>query len=420
MATGQPIKPTEKKFKLSLNTVFPLLGDRSTWSHEHLLPIFGSLIVALMLMAVPLPWLQLTINGKPAAPRINEAWQVFSILGIYIAFIINYFINQMCCRARSGLLQALVAVFTFWLLASEFWQYWYHFFYFVIPGKDLEKSSNAFAVIAGDIFSTGLGEEGLKGLPLMGLALVSAAFTLMSRRTTGRLSALLSAGTSHFGLREPLDGIVLGVASGSGFFIYETLVQSVPQVIHSANYPADRAFDGLVQLLARGLPQLTAHSAYSGLFGYFIGLSVLRPAMAVFLIPLGWLSAAALHGAWDATSDLTNSALIGVPIHVVVGVLSYALLAGAIFKARNISPSFSAKRQAVPQGMDPAIDLARASIRGPELDSSESRVSREVKKALEDAARDDRRSVAGLVEEVLANWLTEKGYLKLDSKRPRS
>jgi hypothetical protein len=110
--------PTDTKFKLSLNVVFPLLGDRATWSHEHLLPIFVSLIVALMLAAVPFPWLQLTMCGKPAPPGVNEAWQVFSILGIYIAFIINYYINQMCGRARSGLLQALVSVSTFWLLQA--------------------------------------------------------------------------------------------------------------------------------------------------------------------------------------------------------------------------------------------------------------------------------------------------------------
>jgi RsiW-degrading membrane proteinase PrsW (M82 family) len=77
------------------------------------------------------------------------------------------------------------------------------------------------------------------------------------------------------------------------------------------------------------------------LFGYFIGLSVLRPGMSAFLIPLGWLSAAVLHGAWDATSDLVDSAVIGVPVHLIIGVLSYALLAGAIFKARDISPSFA-------------------------------------------------------------------------------
>jgi hypothetical protein len=40
--------------------------------------------------------------------------------------------------------------------------------------------------------------------------------------------------TEHFGLREPLDGIVLGAAAGSGFFIYEPLVQYVPQAIDNA------------------------------------------------------------------------------------------------------------------------------------------------------------------------------------------
>jgi RsiW-degrading membrane proteinase PrsW (M82 family) len=411
MTTGQPIKPIETEFKLSLNIVFPLLGGRSTWSHEHLLPIFVSLIVAIMLTAVPLPGLQLMIGGKPAPPGINEAWQVFSILGIYIAFIINYYINQMCGRARSGLLQAFVSIIMFWLLTSRFWDHWYDLFYFVIPAQNLEKSSNPLAVIAGDIFGTGLCEEGFKALPLIALAIMTVAVAFLSRRTRGRLSAFLSAITEHFGLREPLDGIVLGAAAGSGFFIYETLVQYVPQAIDNAN--SDRAFDGLVLLLARGLPELTAHSAYSGLFGYFIGLAVLRPGMAVLLIPRGWLFAAVLHGAWDATGDLVHSVLIGAPVRVVIGVLSYALLAGAIFKARDISPSFAARcPQALPQGIGPAIDLAPASMPQTETNAPDTRVSREVKTALEEAARDERRSVAGLVEKVLADWLTEKGYLK--------
>jgi RsiW-degrading membrane proteinase PrsW (M82 family) len=371
--------------KLSLNIVFPLLGGRSTLSHEHLLPIFASLIVALLLTAVPLPGLQLMMGSTPAPPDMNEAWQVFSILTVYIAFIINYYINQMCGRARPGWLLALVSVFTFCLLRTRFWDYWYDIFYFVIPGQSLEKSSNALGVIAGDIFGTGLAEEGLKALPLMGLAFIGMAFAFLSRRRSGRLSTLLSGVTEHFGLREPLDGIVLGAASGSGFFIYETLVQYVPMVINNAKYPASGSFDGLVVLLAYGLPQLTAHSAYTGLFGYFIGLSVLWPGMAVFLIPLGWLFAAVLHGAWDATTDLVDSPVIGVPVHLIIGVLSYALLAGAIFKARDISPSF-AKRcamlttvhpgeikaaQAPPQGIGPTIDLAAASKPRPETDASD-------------------------------------------------
>jgi RsiW-degrading membrane proteinase PrsW (M82 family) len=331
--------PAEGELKLSLNVVFPLLGSRSTLSREHLLPIFVSLIVALMLMAVPFPGFHLMLGGEAAPAGINEAWQVFSLLGIYIAFIINYYINQMSGRARSGWLQALVTVITFWLLTTPFWDYWYDFFYSVIPAQSWEKSSNPFAVIAGDFLGTGLGEEGFKAVPLLGLALLSVGFAFLSQRTTGRRSALLSEVREHFGLREPLDGVVLGAAAGSGFFIYETLVQYVPQAVQSAK--TNMAFQGLVQLLGRGLPELTAHSAYSGLFGYFIGLAVLRPRAAPLLIALGWLLASVLHGAWDATSDLADSPLISVPIHLVIGVLSYALLAGAIFKARDISPSFT-------------------------------------------------------------------------------
>src|SRR5215813_14598032 len=145
----------EDKFKLSLNVVFPLLGGRSTWSHEHLLPIFVSLIAALMLMAVPLPGLQLTPGSTPAPPGFNEAWQVFTILTVYIAFITNYYINEMCGRPRSGWLLALVSASTFCLLTTRFWDYWYDLFYVVIPGQGLEKSSNVLAVIAGDIFGTG-------------------------------------------------------------------------------------------------------------------------------------------------------------------------------------------------------------------------------------------------------------------------
>lgn len=39
------------------------------------------------------------------------------------------------------------------------------------------------------------------------------------------------------------------------------------------------------------------------------------------------------------------------------------------------------------------------------------RVEPEIKAALERAAKDDDRSVSGLVERILKAWLVEKGYL---------
>jgi hypothetical protein len=41
------------------------------------------------------------------------------------------------------------------------------------------------------------------------------------------------------------------------------------------------------------------------------------------------------------------------------------------------------------------------------------RVEQELKEALERAAKDDDRSVSSLVERILKQWLTDKGYLPL-------
>ena len=131
--------------------------------------------------------------------------------------------------------------------------------------------------------------------------------------------------------------IVLGAASGSSFFIAETLTQYVPQIMGTAKYPGSQAFQGLVLLIARGLSGGTEHAAWAALFGYFIGLAMLHPRKAYFLIPLGWLSAAALHGGWDAIGTFTNSDILILLFLAFDGLLTYVLLIRAIFNARDIS-----------------------------------------------------------------------------------
>ena len=338
MASEQPVTPAQAQFKLTKSAMFPLVGGRSTWSREHLLPIFVTLIAGIALFLVPFPWPKLVMNGKPVPAEINAAWQVFSILGIYIAFIVCYYINQMCGTAKRGWVLAVVALCTFVLLSSPIWHYWYWFFYTVIPATALEKSGSAVARIAGYWFGTGLAEESFKALPLFAMALLGVVLGSLSRSTTGRTSALLGFLRRRIALCDPLDGIVMGVASGAGFFLNETLGQYVPKIMSQGTVPGSQAFNGLVLLLARGLPEMTEHSAWAGLFGYFIGLSVLQPRMAPILLLIGWFSAAALHGAWDVIGTLTDSDVIGVLFLIGDGLLSYALLAGAIFKAREISP----------------------------------------------------------------------------------
>ncbi len=308
MATPPPLPPGEAQFKLTRSEIFPLVGGRSTWKQEHLLPIFVTLIVGIALFAVPFPWPQLTSNGKPVPVEINEAWQVYfdsrPLHRLHSDLLHQSDVRPRQTRhaARVGravhvpdvgqpVLESLVRA----VLQCD------------SGGRSGKNPTISWRSSPGTLFGTGLCEEGFKAWPLFLLVLVGAGLGFLSRRSKGRLSRVFARARGRYGLCEPLNGIVLGVASGGGFFIAETLGQYLPNAMNAEKYAGSQAFNGLVLLLARGLPELAEHSAWCGLFGYFIGLSVLQPRMAVFLLPLGWLSAAALHGAWDGIGAVTSS-----------------------------------------------------------------------------------------------------------------
>ncbi|MGB6538386.1 MAG: PrsW family glutamic-type intramembrane protease [Xanthobacteraceae bacterium] len=336
MANQESAADEKSEFHLSRSMVFPLVGGRSTWKQEHLFAIIATIVVSLAFLGLLQP-------GTTGADEIEQAWVLYWIIALYIALMINIYIYYMCERAASWWLIVGVAAFTFLLLGGpshiggSFWHYWSYLFYIVIPGQNLEKSSNPIAIIAGNIFGTGLCEEGLKAIPLFVLILLGAGLAFLGCHAPGRLGRVLAFLAKRICISGPLSGIILGVASGTGFFLKETLEQYVPQVMGAAKYSGSQAFDGLVLLLGRALPTLTGHSAYTGLFGYFIGLSVLRPKMAIYLLPIGYLSAAALHGGWDATTAIFQNGFAIVGVLLFLALLGYALLGGAIFKAREIS-----------------------------------------------------------------------------------
>jgi RsiW-degrading membrane proteinase PrsW (M82 family) len=331
MASQQTVPSEEPSLQVTRKIIFPLLGGRSTWGREHLLPIFVTVCVAFALMVLAAS----TATGKD---EISEAWAIFYTLAIYIAFLATYYVNQLCGWPKRLWVLGVVALATALMLDTKFWSHWAALFYYVIPGdRWQEKSSTVVAQLAGYWFGTGLCEEGFKALPLIVLALLGAGLGYLCRHAHGRPSRIWAGLRKHICLCGPRDGIVMGVASGCGFFIRETLGQYVPQMMGGIKFAGSQAFHGLLLLLGRGLPDLTGHSAYSGLFGYFIGLSVLRPKMAIFLLPLGWLSAAALHGAWDAVGNMVPNPFVQLAMLLILALLSYGLLGGAIFTADDIS-----------------------------------------------------------------------------------
>lgn len=92
---------------------------------------------------------------------------------------------------------------------------------------------------------------------------------------------------------------------------------------------------GLQLLLPRILGNISGHMAYSGYFGYFIGLAALKnkPVQQAQVIGIGFVTAALIHGLWDTVSDYSPIFL------VLIGVLAFAFLMAAILKARKLSPS---------------------------------------------------------------------------------
>jgi RsiW-degrading membrane proteinase PrsW (M82 family) len=345
----------EAGFQLSRSAVFPLVGGRSTWKQEHLFAIIATIIVSLAFMV-------LQPEATTGVDQIQQAWVLYWIIALYIALMINTYIYYMCERAAPWWLIVGVAAFTFLLLGGpahvggSFLYYGDYLFNSVLPGQSLQKSSNPVALIVGSIVGIGLFEESLKAMPLFFLILLGAVLAFLGRHASGRLGASLAHLAKRVRISGPLDGIILGVASGTGFFLKETLQVYVPHAVNSMKDVGSQAFEGLVLLLGRGLPTLTSHSAYSGLFGYFIGLSVLRPKMAVYLLPIGYLSAATLHGGWDAADSLIHNNLALVGFYVCWALLSYALLGGAMFKAREIPlaqayPTKDVEQKPLPPGM---------------------------------------------------------------------
>ena len=204
---------------------------------------------------------------------------------------------------------------------------------------------------------TGFFEETLKAIPLFVIAIASMYMPAAMR--------------SKYGIEEPLDGILLGAASAGGFAFWETIGQYISQelvsdwkstvavgLFHVNNDPASiNAWlaknakqmanivhlgrdlvgwqPGLALLIPRSLGEAFGHMAYAGCFGYFIGLAVMKPQQKWRILAIGLVSSSLLHALWDSLADSRMELAI-------VAVLSYAVLAAGILKAREISPNRAA------------------------------------------------------------------------------
>jgi len=143
-------------------------------------------------------------------------------------------------------------------------------------------------------------------------------------------------------ITEPLDGILLAIASGLGFAISETFYLYAPLAASGASktlqqvLPANLAvemgyFYAFYLTFIRSVFVIAGHAAFSGYLGYFIGMGAMKPRQRWKFFCIGLLWAAALHACWDAATRNPQAPAL-------IGVVSYAGLIAAILQARRISP----------------------------------------------------------------------------------
>jgi RsiW-degrading membrane proteinase PrsW (M82 family) len=309
--TPQLVEPSSSEHSLSFTQLFPIAATaKDLTSKAYLIPgVLTVIFVVLMFATV----------GRPETAYFNQI-----LVAIYLAGAAYYFIYQLCGKRKPWWAILGVAIASVLILLSPILPLFIFVFRGLLPGQiPLTADSVSFPMLLMRMFfGAGLMEELLKALPVL-------CTYIIGRR-------LQSPWRERIGIAEPLDGILLGTASAMSFTLVETLRQYVPEITRNvANQGGVGELVGFQLLIPRILGSIAGHMAYSGYFGYFIGLSALKSRKRWRILGTGYLSAAVLHALWNATGLLSSLLLI------VVGVVSYAFLTAAILKARVLSPTRS-------------------------------------------------------------------------------
>ncbi|MBR8837400.1 MAG: PrsW family intramembrane metalloprotease [Stigonema ocellatum SAG 48.90 = DSM 106950] len=312
----------------AVNSASPNTDNDASWS--QLLPIFSS-PKDLYRKAYLIPGI-ITVVFVILLFVVKGIWYQL-LLGIYLAGAALYFVYQLCGKPKPWWVIIAAAVFTAVILITPVLSIFILVFRQLLPGNvPTNMSTIAFPeLFIRFFFGAGLLEELLKALPIIG-------FYFLGKR-------LSSPWRERIGVWEPLDGILLGSASAVGFTLVETLGQYVPGTIAQVAEtmgPDAGLRAGLELLIPRILGEVAGHMAWSGWFGYCIGLSVLKPRQAWRILAIGYLSAAGLHALWNVSAGLTST--LGIFVLgwlLLIGGLSYALLVAAILKGRTLSPTRS-------------------------------------------------------------------------------
>jgi RsiW-degrading membrane proteinase PrsW (M82 family) len=290
------------------------------------------LFILALLAAVITPLMFGLMNGALSGPNVQTrmaAMYCTGIIGVFFILMIILLAVYLYVKPGRPLWHYLLtAVLVTVILSTPVSMPYFFVFRTILPGQIDPAQNYPFAIMfIKMLFAAGFMEELLKATPiLIGLWL--------SLRAAKSASAGENRAFNLLRVRGPLDGALMGVFAGGGFIFVETAFDYIPrlssQVLQQTNDPMAAIAMGLLLLLPRVFGGLVGHMAYSGLFGYFIGLSVIRPKQMWKLLAIGYVSSSTIHALWnsvDAISPLLNYAVAGA---------SAVALVGALLKARQL------------------------------------------------------------------------------------
>jgi RsiW-degrading membrane proteinase PrsW (M82 family) len=289
-----------------------------------------------------LPHALVTVGALIAITTTNDPYLAMRVLLYFLTAVSVYVIYLLCGKQKPWWLLLAVAAATVVLatLITALTRDPFLALAFNLGGCEACSSLSGRAIY--NLLIAAIPEELTKMIPVLGLWYASRAL-----RGSGR--------NEHVPLRhavtEPLDGLLLGFASAAGFTALEAtgyVAGAIGERLAAGDSQA--LFSGFWQTAIRSLGHTFGHGAYSGIFGYYVGLAAFRPGQAWQFLAQGFLIAIGLHTAWNATAG-------GEPtIGVILSVLGWVILVACIIQGRKISPTrhenFATRQPSNPKGMD--------------------------------------------------------------------
>lgn len=295
-------------------------------------PLFLLTILAALITPLMFSLMISALDGPSVQVRMGSMITI-GIVGVFFLLMIMQLTVYLYVKPGRMLWIYMLTFFLVGLiLATPLSLPYFIFFREILPGKiDPAQNYDFVTQFIKMLFAAGLMEELLKATPI----LIGAWLTFMAVKTPDLRN---NPAYKLLHVRGPVDGALMGMFAGGGFIFLETAFDYIPrisnQVLQQTNDPAAAVAMGMLLLLPRVFGGLVGHMAYSGLFGYFIGLAVIRPKQVWQLLAIGWLSASVIHALWNSVDKI--SPLLN---YLVAGVCAVAVV-GALLKARQIESLF--------------------------------------------------------------------------------